>query len=91
VTAIKEKKNNYFFEYDYLAPDTANEMLKALETLQYFTGKAFYKKFHAQNNFSEKQCIVQGAILLNAKAPVVNQLEIEAEGFENAKRKNHSH
>src|SRR4051812_23219795 len=31
-------------EYDFLAPDTVNEMFNALSLLEYFTGKAFYKK-----------------------------------------------
>ena len=31
-------------EYDYLAPDTVNEMFNALSLLEYFAGKAFYKK-----------------------------------------------
>lgn len=74
-------------EYDYLAPDTVNEMFDALSLLEYFTGKAFYKKENAAEAANKEACIAKGKELLNNDAETVNALQIEAEGFENSKRK----
>jgi hypothetical protein len=73
-------------EYDYLAPDTVNEIFNALSLLEYFTGKAFYKKERSKT-FDENLCRTKGKELLQNNDPVVDSLEIEAEAFENARRK----
>lgn len=72
-------------EYDYLAPDTINEMFDALHLLETFTGKAFSK----QHNKSALQNSYQkiGKDLLEKNDNIVDELEIIAEGFENSKRK----
>jgi hypothetical protein len=74
-------------EYDYLAPDTVNEMFNALSMFEYFTGKAFYKKENPTQNFSEDACRKKGKELLQNNDALIDSLEAEAEGFENAKRK----
>lgn len=74
-------------EYDYLAPDTVNEMFNALSLLEYFTGKAFFKKENQNKIFSDEECIVKGQQLLRNNDAVIDTLEIEATGFENSKRK----
>jgi len=71
-------------EYDFLAPDTVNEIIKAIELIQLFTGKAFYianQLTGSNNDFVEK-----GKSLLENKSPVVDTLSIMASGFENSKR-----
>ena len=74
-------------EYDYLAPDTVNEMFEALSLFEYFTGKAFYKKEKPTENISEDLLRKKGRELLQNNDEIVDSLEIEAEGFENSKRK----
>ena len=74
-------------EYDYLAPDTVNEMFNALSLLEYFTGKAFYKKERPDESVTEDICRTKGKELLQNNDAVVDTLEIEAEAFENTKRK----
>jgi Domain of unknown function (DUF4954) len=73
-------------EYDYLAPDTVNEMFHALSLIEYFTGKAFYKK-EKSKTVEEDLCRAKGKDLLQNNDPIVDSLEIEAEAFENTKRK----
>jgi hypothetical protein len=73
-------------EYDYLAPDSVNEMFESLRLLELFTGKAWFRKNNLKK-MSDEQSIEKGKELLLEKNAVVNELEIIAEGFENAKRK----
>ena len=74
-------------EYDYLAPDTINEMFIALELLEYFSGKAFYKKEKPGQHFSKEACQAKGKLLLSGSEAGIDTLEILAESFENSKRK----
>ncbi len=72
-------------EYDYLAPDSVNEMFDAIELLRKFAGKAWFKK--KQQSFTDNDCVQKGKELLEQKKAIVYSLEIIAEGFENSKRK----
>ncbi|MDE3236645.1 MAG: DUF4954 family protein [Bacteroidota bacterium] len=83
----KRTDKTQLIEYDYLAPDTVNEMFESLQLLQQFTGKAFYKKTEPGKEFSKEEFIKKGKQLLETKDSIINELEIEAEGFENSKRK----
>jgi len=74
-------------EYDYLAPDTVNEMFDSLRMLARFTGRAFYKKENPGVKVSDDDCIKKGRKLLKNNDAIVETLEILAEGFENHKRK----
>lgn len=73
-------------EYDYLAPDSVNEIFTAIELLEKFTGLAWFKKNNAQK-MNEDECIKKGKELLQQRNSVIDDLEIVAGGFENAKRK----
>ncbi len=73
-------------EFDYLAPDTVEEMLQAILMLCSFTGKAWYKK-NNQNNISDELLYAKGFSLLESKDAVINELDITATNFENANRK----
>mgnify|MGYP001054262128 FL=1 len=83
----KRTEKKIHIEYDYLAPDTINEMFTALEIMEEATGKAWYKKENATTVFSKESCIKKGYELLTAKNKVVDELEILVSGFENSKRK----
>ncbi len=72
-------------EYDFLAPDSVNEIFDALQLMKKFTGKAYAKKI--KEPISETDWASTGALLLDNKEAVVDKLEILAGGFENSDRK----
>ncbi|MEO7983123.1 MAG: DUF4954 family protein [Bacteroidota bacterium] len=72
-------------EYDFLAPDSINEIMTALELLKIATAKTWAKQ---QNiSITAKKLIKTGEALLEKDPETVDQLEILAEGFENSTRK----
>lgn len=71
-------------EYDFLAPDSINEVVDSLRLLEKYTGKALLK--HSTTKPAEVDLIKTGRkALLNNE--VNEDLEITADGFENSKRK----
>lgn len=74
-------------EYNYLAPDSINEIVESIQLFQKFTGEAFFKKNGPQNEYTDYEAIIKGKQLLEEKDRVIDELEILAEGFENTKRK----
>lgn len=85
--ADRDKRNEkiQLLEYEYLAPDSVNEIFDAIDLLEKFVGKAWYKKQVQdadENDYSKK-----GKELLLEKNDIINELEIVAYNFENAKRK----
>jgi hypothetical protein len=74
-------------EYDYLAPDSVNEILEALKLIEKYTGTAYYKKMADGKNYSDRQITATGRELLQDRNPIVDELEICADCFENSKRK----
>ncbi len=85
--ADRDKRNEkiQLIEYDYLAPDSINEIFDALQLLKKVTGIAYAKK--SKKKYSDKEIIVVGEKLLEEKDGQVDKLEILAEGFENSRRK----
>lgn len=75
-----------FIEYDYLAPDTINEMIHALDLFKRFTGLA-YAKHQGSESTAEEEIVRLGEKLLEKKDPLIDTLEILAENFENTHRK----
>ncbi len=75
------------FEYDYLAPDTINEIFSAIDLLCLFTGKAYAREEKTMKNLTDEQMKQMGRSLLESQKDIVTNLEILAEGFENSKRK----
>ena len=74
-------------EYDFLAPDSVNEIVESLTLLKKFTGMAWYKKEHGDKSATEEDYIAKGETLLESKDPLLQELEITAVGFENTNRK----
>ena len=72
-------------EYDFLAPDSINEIFDSIQILKKLTGLAFTKKQNKKLN--EEQIMALGEKLLETKDPIVDELEIMADEFENAGRK----
>ena len=74
-------------EYDYLAPDTVNEMFDALVLLEELTGKAYSEMHQPGKIINTADCIKHGKRLFTTDIDAVDSLEIESDRFENAKRK----
>ncbi|MCW3113838.1 MAG: hypothetical protein JWR18_2234 [Segetibacter sp.] len=83
----KRQEKIQYLENNYLAPDSINEMVESIKLFQKFTGKAWFKKEAPEKQVSENEAIAKGKQLLENKDPIINELEILAEGFENSKRK----
>ena len=83
----RDKRNErvQLIEYDFLAPDSVNEMFETLQLLKRFTGLAYAKR--NKKKYSDKEISLLGEKLLEEKDEQVDQLEILAEGFENSRRK----
>jgi hypothetical protein len=73
-------------EFNFLAPDSVNELIQSLILLQKFTGKAWLKKEGNHKKVTEEEIIDIGKKLLESKDPVVNELVILADNFENSRR-----
>lgn len=73
-------------EFNFLAPDSVNEIVQAITLLQLYTGKAWLKKEGNRKKNTEEEIIAIGKKLLEENDPVIDQLEILAEGFENTTR-----
>ena len=74
-------------EYDFLAPDSINEIITSLQLMELYTGKASLIKKDAKKAWTGDACINEGKKLLEANDSSIDELEILADGFENSKRK----
>lgn len=84
----KRTDKTQYLEYDYLAPDSINELFTSVELLEKWVGKAWYlKEKPGKSAPAAATCISKGKELLQTGDSAINDLEIVAEGIENAKRK----
>jgi hypothetical protein len=75
-------------EFDFMAPDTVNEIVGSLTLLQRFTAKAHLRHTAAKSKkYTDEELIALGRQLLEGPASEVDQLEILADGLENGDRK----
>src|SRR6218665_29984 len=81
----KRIEKTQYIEYDFLAPDTVNEILDSLPLLELWTGKALLRQ-KGVAKFTAERCRETGRAAL-ATNDEMKELEIEAEGFEHSKRK----
>ncbi len=72
-------------EYDFLAPDSVNEMFDALKLFKVFTAKSYAEK--TNKPISPEHLEKEGGILLENSTAEISSLVISAEGFENSNRK----
>lgn len=75
-----------FIEFNFLAPDSVNEIIQALALLQLYTGKAWLRKEGDHKKLTAEEITAIGKKLLDNNDPIIHQLEILAEGFENTTR-----
>lgn len=72
-------------EYDFLAPDSINEIFDALRLMKEATARAWALK--NKKKIADKDLLKTAEALLKNKPGDVSKLEILAEGFENTNRK----
>jgi hypothetical protein len=76
----KRTEKTQFIEYDFLAPDSVNEIFDALHLLQRFTAVSA-DKYH-NTKTPENNLLGKGRALLEEKNADLSTLEVLAEGFE---------
>ncbi|MDP8202955.1 MAG: DUF4954 family protein [Candidatus Tenebribacter mawsonii] len=75
-------------EFDYLAPDTIEEILNACRLLEIWTAKAdLHKKGVSIKNKDDKELIAIGKELLSSSKAQTNDLEVIGEDMEKSSRK----
>jgi hypothetical protein len=85
ISRDKRQDKQQQIEYEFLAPDSVNEMFEALRLLKKFTATAHAKKI--KSNIVGEELFKVGERLLENNPSEVEKLEILAEGFENSERK----
>jgi hypothetical protein len=84
----KRKNIDQYFEYDYLAPDSVNELIKGRSIIAIAVAKAQLLKEKKSINITEDKLALLGFKLLTTKTKKeIDQLDVFVEGFENSKRK----
>jgi hypothetical protein len=73
-------------EYDFLAPDSINEMIDSLILLEKYTAKAYMAKYHTGKKFSNDKIQSIGKKLLLGEKKAVDELDILAADFEHSHR-----
>ncbi len=80
----KRTERVQLLEYDYLAPDTVNELFNAMQLMETATGRAYVKTI-SDKKVADIPAIGKG--LLKSGNKIVKELEIIADNIENSKRK----
>ncbi len=85
----RDKRNDktQVLEYDFLAPDSVNELFDALRFMELATGKALPADQKTNSSLTDIACSKAGKEALEKNDQRIAQLEILADGFENSKRK----
>lgn len=83
----KRKERIQAIEYDYLAPDTVNEMFNALHIIEKAVGEACHASTGNRTQLSDADATQMGKhFLRSANLKELNELDITVTGFENSKR-----
>ena len=85
VSRDKRIDKSQTIEYDFLAPDSVNEMIKSLVIFKKATAIAWAKKNGTE--IADAELVKKGEYLLENDTDEIARLEILAEGFENSQRK----
>ena len=95
ISRDKRINKTQIIEYDFLAPDSINELVDGLAILRKATAKAWLKKNKTSSQehrssrklIDDKSLLKIGETLFEKDPEQINQLEILVEGFENSDRK----
>ncbi|MBA4166336.1 MAG: DUF4954 family protein, partial [Chitinophagaceae bacterium] len=79
----KRTEKKQLIEHDFLAPDTINEIIQALQLFKKFTGEAWI----LNNPGTAGDAVSVGEKLLETNDAALNGMDIFASGFENTGRK----
>lgn len=82
----KRTDKTQLIDYDFLAPDSINEIVHGMELMERFTAKAYLRKTGEPFNGSNHDLELLGERLLEKEDMLFYDLEIIAEGFENNHR-----
>ena len=74
-------------ETAYLAPDSVNEMMEALNLLAECTGRAYLHQSNMEDIHDREYAMSVGRQLLDTGDPAIDHLEVTVEGIENSSRK----
>ena len=74
-------------DYNYLAPDTINELFSSLLIIEAAVGRAYLNKQNNAIEYSSSESAVAGKQLLESNNLIINNLEVIVDGVENSKRK----
>lgn len=83
----KRINKTQFIEFNFLGPDTINEIIFALELMEELTGRAYLKRKGTLQNTSRQEMTKTGKKLLEQQHKILDELEITAPAFENSARK----
>lgn len=82
----KRPDKTQLIDFDFLAPDSINEIMHGMELLERFTAKAYLRKTGEPITGSNRNLELLGQQLLEKEDLLFYDLEIIAEGFENNHR-----
>lgn len=85
ISRDKRTDKSEILEYDFLAPDTVNELFDGLQIIQEAVAAAYHSKY--KKAVSSKSLSKTGEVLLETNKEEIATLEILADGFENSNRK----
>ena len=84
----KRKNIDQYFEYDYLAPDSVNELITGRSVIAIAVAKAQLTKEKRSTKIEDEKLALLGYKLLTTKTKKeIDQLDVFVDGFENSKRK----
>ena len=95
ISRDKRINKTQIIEYDFLAPDSINELVDGLDILRKAAAKAWLRKNKTSSQehrssrklIDDKSLLKIGETLFEKDPEQINQLEILVEGFENSDRK----
>ena len=82
----KRTDKTQHIDYDFLAPDSVNEIVRAMELMERFTAKAYLRKTGETFTGSDLDLELMGERLLSKEDMLFFDLEVFADGFENNHR-----
>lgn len=87
--ADRDKRINktQLIDFDFLAPDSINEIIHGMQLMKSFAAKAYCRMYDEPLPATDHDLLALGERLFENEPSVVQQLEIIAEGFENNHRK----
>ncbi len=84
ISRDKRLDKTQVIEYDFLAPDSVNEIIEGMTIIKRATALAYARKF--KKKIADKDLEKTGGKLLESEPAIISKLEVIADGFENTTR-----